>query len=73
MRRFLIPATLLSGLLAGCAEPGMFRDSAFDKDSDMKQNLRDGRSWKEQESLLKDLRGDFDSSVGGAGGARLEK
>jgi hypothetical protein len=67
MRR-LLPILLLS---TGCAGPDAFRDdptslSATERrELDLQKNLRDGRSWAEQERLMGDVRGAF----GGPSGA----
>jgi hypothetical protein len=56
----------LLAILAGCtvAEPLPVYDlppprTAAERELDLKRNLREGRTWEEQEQLMKDVKGAF--------------
>jgi hypothetical protein len=62
MRRVL---PLLVAALGGClvAEPLPVYElppaTAVEREQDLKRNLRDGRTWEDQEQLMKDVKGAF--------------
>jgi hypothetical protein len=65
MIRFL-PFLLIPAI--GCARPEPFHaynnsalKTADERQAELQQNLRDGRSWEEQERLMADVKGAFGS------------
>ncbi|HKB03720.1 MAG TPA: hypothetical protein VKD90_15965 [Gemmataceae bacterium] len=62
MRRVLPLLTLLAGCVV--AEPPPVYElppprTAWERERDLRQNLRDGRAWDEQDQLMKDVKGAF--------------
>jgi hypothetical protein len=57
---------LATALLTGCTAPERYRAydpppllTAAEREQDLKRNVRAGRSWEEQEQLMRDVKGAF--------------